>query len=97
MVDSKREKEISKLIGIHKELKERFKYYRDIQEFNRIEVLLWKDCKLPIKEERLKKYSQKIYETKCILRGIQKQCVEIKKKIKRLNKEQVIRNKQNNK
>lgn len=94
MAKSEKENEISKLIQIQKWLRERFNYYRGIQEFNRVEILLWQECKIPNKEEHLKNYSQKIYETKCILRGLQKQCLDIKKKIRRLNKEQVIRNKQ---
>ena len=93
-MNDKKEKELSKLILIQRELRERYEHYRGVQEFNRIEVLLWKNSKISAKDEQLRKYAQNIYETKCILRGIQKQCLEIKKKIKRLNKEQVIRNKQ---
>lgn len=92
-----KEKQISELILKHKLLKERFNEIQGIQEHTRKDVKTYENF---FKQYPLNQYSkyylryleQIIFENKILLNALQKQCIAIKKKIKKLNKEQNIRN-----
>ena len=92
-----KEKVISELILKHKLLKERFIEIQSIQERTRKDVKTYEDANRRHPEQKsvenyLRYLEQIIFENKVLLNALQKQCLDIKKKIKKLNKEQNIRN-----
>lgn len=98
MSKTKKEKEISELVLARKLVQGRIDNRRKLQEQCRRELKLYENYN----EEDdyligyVKKLGQDIFENKVILNALQEQSLNIRKKIRRLNKEQVIRNKQNN-
>lgn len=92
-----KEKVISELILKHKLLKERFIERQGIQEESRKALKTYENLnkrygKNKFVENRLRYFEQIIFENKILLNALQKQCLDIKKKIKKLNKEQNFRN-----
>ena len=92
-----KEKQISELILKHKLLKKRFIEIQSIQEHARKDVKTYENINRRYTEHKyVEKYlrylEQIIFENKILLNALQKQCIVIKKKIKKLNKEQNIRN-----
>ena len=94
---AKKENKISELVLQHNLLKERFVLYQRLQEQSRCEFKKFEKYKKYGMDNYLRFLSQSIFEKKILLNTLQKQCLEVKKKIRELNKEQVIKNKQNNK
>lgn len=96
----KKEKQISELILKHKLLKQRFYERQCIQERTRKDVKRYEDTNKRHPEHKyidnyLRYLEQIVFENKVLLNALQKQCISIKKKIKKLNKEQNIRNNKN--
>lgn len=95
-----KEKVISELILKHKLLKERFIKIQSIQEQRRKELKTYENLnalnmlcmKNNIVQNNIRYLEQIIFENKVLLNALQKQCLDIKKKIKKLNKEQNFRN-----
>jgi len=95
-----KEKVISELILKHKLLKERFIEIQSIQEQRRKELKTYENLNTlnmlcmenKIVQNNIRYLEQVIFENKVLLNALQKQCLDIKKKIKKLNKEQNIRN-----
>lgn len=92
-----KEKQISELILKHKLLKERFNEIQCIQEKSRNDLKRYENLNKQCIENKfvenyLRYLEQIIFEHKILLNALQKQCIAIKKKIKKLNKEQNIRN-----
>ena len=96
-----KEKQISELILKHKVLKERFIEIQGIQEYTRKDVKRYENINRQYNrqytrnkylEKHLRYLEQIIFVNKVLLNALQKQCLDIKKKIKKLNKEQNIRN-----
>lgn len=92
-----KEKVISELILKHKLLKKRFIEIQSIQERTRKDVKTYEDANRRHPEQKyvenyLRYLEQVIFENKVLLNALQKQCLDIKKKIKKLNKEQNFRN-----
>lgn len=92
-----KEKQISELILKHKLLKQRFNERQGIQEKSRKDLKTYENLnKRYTKNKFVQSYirylEQIIFENKVLLDALQKQCLDIKKKIKKLNKEQNIRN-----
>lgn len=81
----------------HNLLKERFVSYQRLQEQTRRDFKNFEKYKEYGMDNYLRFLSQSIFEKKILLNALQKQCLQVKKKIRELNKEQVIKNKQNNK
>ena len=94
---AKKENKISELVLQHNLLKERFVLYQRLQEQNRRDFKNFESLKKYGMHNYVRFLSQNIFEKKILLNALQKQCLEVKKKIRELNKEQVIKNKQNNK
>lgn len=94
-----KEKEISELRLKHKLLKERFNERQRIQENTRKDVKTYENLHKRYGNNYVENYlrylEQIIFENKILLNALQKQCIAIKKKIKKLNKEQNIRNNKN--
>lgn len=93
----KKEKQISELILKHKLLKKRFNEIQGIQEKTREDLKTYERLNKRYTENNyLQNYirylEQIIFENKVLLNALQKQCLDIKKKIKKLNKEQNIKN-----
>ena len=92
-----KEKQISELILKHKLVKERFNERQGIQEKSRKDLKTYENLnKRYTKNKFVQTYirylEQIIFENKVLLNALQKQCLDIKKNIKKLNKEQNIRN-----
>lgn len=92
-----KERQISELILRYKLLKERFSERQGIQEKSRKDVKTYEnlnkqDTKNKFVQSYIRYLEQIIVENKILLNTLQKQCIAIKKKIKKLNKEQNIRN-----
>ena len=95
-----KEKVISELILKHKLLKERFIEIQSIQEQRRKELKTYENLNIlnmlcmenKFVQNNIRYLEQIIFENKVLLNALQKQCLDIKKKIKKLNKEQNIRN-----
>ena len=95
-----KEKVISELILKHKLLKERFIKIQSIQEQRRKELKTYENLNIlnmlcmenKIVQNNIRYLEQIIFENKVLLNALQKQCLDIKKKIKKLNKEQNFRN-----
>ena len=95
-----KEKVISELILKHKLLKKRFIEIQSIQEQRRKELKTYENLNIlnmlcmenKIVQNNIRYLEQIIFENKILLNALQKQCLDIKKKIKKLNKEQNIRN-----
>ena len=92
-----KEKQISELILKHKLLKERFIEIQCFQEKSRQDLKTYENLnkrytKNKYVENYIRYLEQIVFENKVLLNALQKQCLDIKKKIKKLNKEQVIRN-----
>ncbi len=95
-----KEKVISELILKHKLLKERFIEIQSIQEQRRKELKTYENLNTlnmlcmenKIVQNNIRYLEQVIFENKVLLNALQKQCLDIKKKIKKLNKEQNFRN-----
>ncbi len=92
-----KEKIISELVLKHKLIKERFNERQGIQEKSRKDLKTYENLnKRYTKNKFVQTYirylEQIIFENKILLNALQKQCLDIKKKIKKLNKEQNIRN-----
>lgn len=90
-----KEKVISELILKHKLLKERFFEIQSIQEKTRDDLKRYENLnkRYPeIVQNYIRFLEQIIFENRILLNALQKQCLDIKKKIKKLNKEQNIRN-----
>ena len=95
-----KEKQISELILKYKLLKKRFFKLQCFQEQNRKELKIYEDANRRHPEEKyvenyLRYIGQVVFENKVLLNALQKQCIAIKKKIKKLNKEQNFRNNKN--
>jgi hypothetical protein len=95
-----KEKQISELILKHKLLKERFNERQGIQEKTRNDLKRYENFNKRYPEHNyvenyLRYLEQIVFENKVLLNALQKQCIVIKKKIKKLNKEQNIRNNKN--
>lgn len=95
-----KEKYISELILKHKLLKERFNERQGIQEKTRNDLKDYVNLNKRYPEHKyvknyLRYLEQIMFENKVLLNALQKQCLDIKKKIKKLNKEQNIRNNKN--
>lgn len=80
----KKEEKLSELNKVNNLLKQRVKHYQSIQHGNRREYKSYKengsdDCTLMA-------IGQKIYETKAVLKALERQCIEVKKKIRVLNR-----------
>lgn len=94
-----KEKQISELRLKHKLLKERFNERQRIQEDTRKDVKTYENLNKKYGNKYVENYlrylEQIIFENKILLNALQKQCIAIKKKIKKLNKEQNIRNNKN--
>lgn len=95
-----KEKQISELILKHKLVKERFNERQGIQEKSRKDLKTYENLnKRYTKNKFVQTYirylEQIIFENKVLLNALQKQCLDIKKNIKKLNKEQNIRNNKN--
>ena len=106
MSKEKREKCISELVLARNLVKERISDYRKQQEQYR-KVIKFHEERLTFLAQRhlekdtfiesfLRRMRQNIYENKIILNALQKQSLEIRKKIVKLNKEQVIKNNKEN-
>lgn len=99
MLNTKKEKEISELVLARNLVKERISDYKKQQEQYRKAIksheehFLEKDTTL---DSILRRMKQKVFENKVILNALQKQSLEIRKKIVKLNKEQVIKNNKKN-
>ena len=97
------EKQISKLILKHKLLKVRFNERQSSQEQCRKELKTYENLNTlnmlstenKIVQHNIRYLEQLIFENKVLLNALQKQCIDVKKKIKKLNKEQNIRNNKN--
>ena len=95
-----KEKVISELILKHKLLKKRFIEIQSIQEQRRKELKTYENLNIlnmlcmenKIVQNNIRYLEQIIFENKILLNALQKQCLDIKKKIKKLNKEQNFRN-----
>lgn len=92
-----KEKHISELMLKHKLLKERFNERQSIQEKSRNDLKMYENLDKRYPEHKyvenyIRYLEQIVFENKVLLNALQKQCIEIKKKIKKLNKEQNIRN-----
>lgn len=92
-----KEKQISELILKHKLLKERFNERQSIQEKSRNDLKRYENLDKQYPEHKyvenyIRYLEQIVFENKVLLNALQKQCIAIKKKIKKLNKEQNIRN-----
>jgi hypothetical protein len=92
-----KEKVISELILKHKLLKERFNERQRIQEKSRNDLKRYENLDKRYPEHRyvenyIRYLEQIVFENKVLLNALQKECIAIKKKIKKLNKEQNIRN-----
>ena len=92
-----KERVISELILKHKLLKERFIERQRIQEKSRNDLKRYKNLDKQYPEHKyvenyIRYLEQIVFENKVLLNALQKQCLDIKKKIKKLNKEQNIRN-----
>lgn len=94
-----KEKLISELILKHKLLKERFNEIQGFQKKTRQDLKTYENLnksytknKNKFVETYISYLEQIIFENKIVLNALQKQCLDIKKKIKKLNKEQNIRN-----
>lgn len=92
-----KEKQISELILKHKLLKKRFNERQGIQEKSREDLKTYERLnKRYTKNNYLQNYirylEQIVFENKVLLNALQKECIAIKKNIKKLNKEQNIRN-----
>ena len=92
-----KEKQISELILKHKVLKERFIEIQGIQEYTRKDVKRYENINRQYTrnrylEKHLRYLEQIIFVNKVLLNALQKQCIDVKKKIKKLNREQNIRN-----
>lgn len=95
-----KEKVISELILKHKLLKERFIEIQSIQEQRRKKLKTYENLNIlnmlcmenKIVQNNIRYLEQVIFENKVLLNALQKQCLDIKKKIKKLNKEQNFRN-----
>lgn len=95
-----KEKVISELILKHKLLKERFIERQGIQEKTRKKLKTYENLNIlnmlcmenKFVQNNIRYLEQIIFENKVLLNALQKQCLDIKKKIKKLNKEQNIRN-----
>ena len=96
-----KEKLISELILKHKVLKERFIEIQGIQEYTRKDAKRYENINRQYNrqytrnkylEKHLRYLEQIIFVNKVLLNALQKQCIDVKKKIKKLNKEQNIRN-----
>ena len=91
-----KEKQISELILKHKLLKERFNERQRIQEKSRNDLKRYENLDKRYPEHRyvenIRYLEQIVFENKVLLNALQKECIAIKKKIKKLNKEQNIRN-----
>lgn len=94
---AKKEKKISELVLTHNLLKERFVLYQRLQEQTRRDFKNFEKYKEYGMDNYLRFLSQSIFEKKILLNALQKRCLDVKKEIKKLNKEQGIKNKQNNK
>lgn len=95
-----KEKQISELILKHKLLKKRFFKIQCFQEQHRKELKTYEDTNRRHPEHKyvenyLRYLEQVVFENKVLLNALQKQCIAIKKKIKKLNKEQNFRNNKN--
>jgi hypothetical protein len=92
-----KEKQISELILKQKLLKQRFYKRQCIQERTRKDLKTYEDANKrhpghKYVENYLRYLEQIIFENKVLLNALQKQCLDIKKKIRKLNKEQNIKN-----
>ena len=87
-----KEKQISELILKHKLLKERFNERQSIQEESRNDLKRYENLDKQYVENYIRYLEQIVFENKVLLNALQKQCIAIKKKIKKFNKEQNIRN-----
>lgn len=88
-----KEKQISELILKYNLLKQRFYERQCIQERTRKDVKRYEDTNRrhtghKYVERYLRYLEQIILENKILLNALQKQCLDIKKNIKKLNKEQ---------
>lgn len=94
-----KEKQISELILKRKLLKERFFEIQRIQEHTRKDVKTYESIHKRYGNKYVEKYlrylEQIIFENRVLLNALQKQCLDIKKKIKKLDKEQNFRNNKN--
>jgi len=95
-----KEKYISESILKLKLLKQRFNERQGIQEKTRkdlktFENLDKRDPQNKFVQTYIRYLEQIIFENKVLLNALQKQCLDIKKKIRKLNKEQNIRNNKN--
>lgn len=98
-----KEKQISELILKYKLLKVRFNERQSSQEQCRKELKTYENLNAlnmlstenKIVQNNIRYLEQLIFENKILLNALQKQSLAIKKKIKKLNKEQNIRNNKN--
>lgn len=92
-----KEKVISELVLKHGLLKQRFNERQGIQEKTRKDLKTFgnldkRDPENKFVQTYIRYLEQIIFENKVLLNALQKQCLDIKKKIRKLNKEQNIRN-----
>jgi len=92
-----KEKQISESILKLKLLKERFNERQRIQEKSRESLKTYENLDKRGPQNKfvqtyIRYLEQIIFENKVLLNALQKQCLDIKKKIKKLNKEQNIKN-----
>ena len=92
-----KEKQISELILKYNLLKERFNERQGVQEITRKNLKTYVRLNKRYRENNylqshIRYLEQIIFENKVLLNTLQKQCIAIKKKIKKLNREQNIKN-----
>ena len=99
MTKVKKQKKISDLVLMLKLVRERITEYARLQEQSRYDLKVYskkqeKDVWL---ENYLRVLREGIFERKVILNALDKHSIEIKKEIRRLNKEQNLNNNKNGK
>lgn len=89
-----KEKEISELNAMQKLVKERITEHQRLQEMTRREIKQYEElAKTDLwTQYYLRNRNIQIFERKAILNALQKHCLEIRKRLKKLNREQEIRN-----
>jgi hypothetical protein len=99
MSKNKKEKKISELVLMLKLVRERITDYARLQEQSRRELKRY--AEIQEKDVWLERYlrflTEGIFERKVILNALEKHSIEIKKEIRRLNKEQNLNNNKNGK
>ena len=83
---------ISDLIHKLEDLKEKYNYYQRCQENARHDILIWDPYDGMTKEQHEIYWSHIINENKYILNNLQNEIKEVRKNIKKLNREQNEKN-----